>query len=82
MLFEMPLRQTMGLVRSLLKLIDLDWEVPDFSTLGRRQKKLPVVVLYQGLSYVFPIDLQRLSHCPPSQFWRAMVAAGSVWAWS
>jgi hypothetical protein len=36
----------------------------------------------KGLSYVFPIDLQRLSHCPLSQFWRALVAAGSIWAWS
>jgi hypothetical protein len=45
-------------------------------TLGRKN------YLFMGLSYVFPIDLQRLSHCPLSQFWRALAAAGSIWAWS
>ena len=32
-LFGMPLRQTVGFVESLLKLIGLNWAVPDFSTL-------------------------------------------------
>ena len=35
-----------------------------------------------GLSYVFPIDLQGLNQCTPRHFWRALVAAGSIWAWS
>jgi len=35
-----------------------------------------------GLSYAFPIDLRRLSRCPPRQFWRAPAAVGSIWAWS
>jgi len=47
-LFGMPLRQATGFVESLLKLIDLDWEVPDFSTLCRRQKRLSVTIPYQG----------------------------------
>ena len=34
-LFRLPLRQVIGLVESLLKLADLDWPVPDFSTLSR-----------------------------------------------
>jgi hypothetical protein len=34
-LFGMALRQTTGFVESLLRLIDLDWAVPDFSTLCR-----------------------------------------------
>jgi hypothetical protein len=34
-LFGMPLRQTTGFVQSLLRLIGLDWSVPDFSTLCR-----------------------------------------------
>jgi len=34
-LFRLPLRQVIGLVESLLKLADLDWLVPDFSTLSR-----------------------------------------------
>ena len=41
-LFGMALRQTTGFVDSLLRLIGLDWAVPDFSTLSRRQKTLAV----------------------------------------
>jgi hypothetical protein len=37
-LFGMALRQTTGFVESLLLLVGLDWDVPDFSTLSRRQK--------------------------------------------
>ena len=44
----LPLRQTAGFVASLLKLSGLDWSVPDFSTLSRRQKTLDVVVSYCG----------------------------------
>jgi len=47
-LFGMPLRQATGFVESLLKLVNLDWEVPDFSTLCRRQKTLSVAIPYQG----------------------------------
>ena len=35
-LFGMALRQTAGFVESLLRLVGLDWTVPDFSTLSRR----------------------------------------------
>ena len=41
-LFSLPLRQTTGLVESLIGLAKLDWAVPDFSTLSRRQKDLKV----------------------------------------
>ena len=47
-LFGMPLRQTTGFVQSLLQLIGLDWSVPDFSTLCRRQKTLNVRLPYRG----------------------------------
>ncbi len=47
-LFGMPLRQATGFVESLLKLVGLDWEVPDYSTLCRRQKTLSVAIPYQG----------------------------------
>lgn len=47
-LFGMPLRQTTGFVQSLLQLIGLDWSVPDFSTLCRRQKTLNVSLPYRG----------------------------------
>ena len=47
-LFGMALRQTTGFVESLLQLIGLDWEVPDFSTLSRRQKTLAVNIPHRG----------------------------------
>jgi Transposase DDE domain len=36
-LFGLPLRQTIGMVANLLELAGLDWPVPDYSTLCRRQ---------------------------------------------
>lgn len=47
-LFGLPLRQTTGFVESLLELAGLDWTVPDFSTLCRRQRTLSVIIPYQG----------------------------------
>ena len=47
-LFGMPLRQTTGFVESLLRLVGLDWAVPDYSTLSRRQKTLHVSLPYRG----------------------------------
>ncbi|UWQ77950.1 IS5 family transposase [Leisingera sp. S132] len=47
-LFRMALRQTTGFVESLLRLSGLDWSVPDFSTLSRRQKSLAVNIPYRG----------------------------------
>ena len=47
-LFGLPLRQTTGFVENLLDLVGLDWAVPDFSTLCRRQKTLPVAISYRG----------------------------------
>ncbi len=43
-LFKLPLRQTTGMVASLLKLANLDWTVPDDTTLCRRQKTLAVQI--------------------------------------
>jgi len=43
-LFNLPLRQATGLGAGLLKLADLDWPVPDYTTLCRRQKTLPVAL--------------------------------------
>ena len=47
-LFCMALRQTTGLVESLLRLVNLNWKVPDFSTLSRRQKILAVNIPHRG----------------------------------
>ncbi len=46
-LFGLPLRQTTGLVASLIKVAGLDWPTPDFSTLCRRQKGLAVAISYR-----------------------------------
>jgi len=47
-LFGLPLRQATGFVESLLALVGLDWAVPDFSTLCRRQRALSVAIPYRG----------------------------------
>ena len=47
-LFGLPLRQTTGFVDSLLKRVGLEWSVPDFSTLCRRQRPLSVAIPYKG----------------------------------
>ena len=46
-LFGLPLRQTTGMVAILLDLAGLDWPVPDFSTLCRRQRTLTVHIPYR-----------------------------------
>ena len=43
-LFKLALRQARGLVSSLLKLLELDWPVPCFSTVSRRQATLTVKI--------------------------------------
>ena len=47
-LFGMALRQTTGFMESLLRLTGLDWDVPDFSTICRRQRTLAVSIPYRG----------------------------------
>lgn len=47
-LFGMALRQTTGFVESLISLVGLDWDVPDFSTLSRRQKILAANIPHRG----------------------------------
>jgi len=64
-LFGMPLRQTTGFVQSLLRLVDLDWSAPDFSTLCRRQKTLNVSLLYRGSTG--PLNLLIPSRCCKQQ---------------
>lgn len=46
-LFNLPLRQSIGLIQSLLKLAKLPWTAPDYSTVCRRQKDLPVAISYR-----------------------------------
>ena len=48
-LFGLALRQTMGMVASLLNLAGLeDWPVPDFSTLCRRQRTVTIQIPSRG----------------------------------
>lgn len=47
-LFGLPLRQSLGLVESLLRMAGLEWRVPDFSTVSRRQKSLRVQLPYRA----------------------------------
>lgn len=49
-LFGLPLRQSIGMVESLLKLAQLNWPTPDYSTVCRRQKTLIVNIPYQTRS--------------------------------
>ena len=42
--FNLPLRQAIGMTESLLCLAGLDWPVPDYSTVSRRQKTLQVAI--------------------------------------
>ena len=46
-LFGLALRQTIGMVASLLRLAGLDWPVPDFSTLCRRQRSVTIQIPYR-----------------------------------
>jgi len=46
-LFGLALRQTIGMVGSLLAMAGLDWPVPDYSTLCRRQKTVSVQIPYR-----------------------------------
>ncbi|MBU2959638.1 IS5 family transposase [Citreicella sp. C3M06] len=46
-LFGLPLRQTVGLVESLIRMAGLDWPVPDYSTLCRRPARIGVLVPYR-----------------------------------
>lgn len=46
-LFKLPLRQTAGMVASLLRLAELDWPAPGYATLSRRQRALRTQIPYR-----------------------------------
>jgi hypothetical protein len=66
-LFGMALRQTTGFVESLLRLTGRDWDVPDFSTICRRQRTLAVNIPYRGakgpLHLLIPSHGLQANHC-------------------
>ncbi|MDQ9820881.1 IS5 family transposase [Acinetobacter bereziniae] len=49
-LFRLSLRMVTVFVQSLIKLCGLDWIAPDYTTLGRRQKYIDIVIDYQKSS--------------------------------
>ena len=46
-LFGLALRQTIGMVESLLRMAGLNWPVPDYSTLCRRQKTVTIQIPFR-----------------------------------
>ena len=46
-LFRLSLRMVTGFVQSLIKLCELDWIAPDYSTLSRRQKHIDIQISYE-----------------------------------
>jgi Transposase DDE domain len=46
-LYQLPLRAAQGMAGSLIRLARLDWRVPHYSTLSRRQKDLTVAIPYR-----------------------------------
>ena len=63
----MALLQTTGFVESLLRLTSLNWVVPDFSTICRRQRTLAVNIPYRGangpLHLLIPFDGLKTNYC-------------------
>ena len=49
-LYQLPLRAAQGMAGGLIRLAGLDWRVPHYSTLSRRQKDLTVVIPYRPRS--------------------------------
>ncbi|WP_413773107.1 transposase [Acinetobacter sp. ANC 4178] len=45
-LFRLSLRMVTDFVQSLIKLSDLNWSAPDYSTLCRRQKHIDIAISY------------------------------------
>jgi len=82
-LFGLPLRQTVGLVESLIQMAGLDWPVPDYSTLCRRQARIAVQVPYRtsgqplnllvdstGIKFRGDGEWQARKHGPSRRQWR------------
>jgi Transposase DDE domain len=65
-------------LESLLRLIDLDWTVPNFSTLSRRQKSLKVNIPYRGSAGPLHllIDIEPLSAIGPRTMARGIKVEG------
>src|SRR5512134_744257 len=65
--FRLALRQTEGLIGSILQLLGLDLPVPDHSTLGRRARTLELPVAQGGIGgpVQLLVDSTGLKRCGP-----------------
>src|SRR6202035_3370214 len=67
--FRLALRQTEGLMASLLRLLGLDLAAPDHSTISRRSETLPLSRLRPGSEPVgVLVDSTRLKLCGPGEW--------------
>lgn len=76
-LFRLPLRQTAGMVASLLRLVGLNWSVPEFSTLCRRQKALAVQIPYRRIDGPFNLFVPSRDHAEHDPAGRRTARASS-----
>lgn len=82
-LFGLPLRQSLGLVESLLQLANLDWRVPNYSTVCRRQKHLQVSLPYQRSSTALDllVDSTGIKFLGEGEWKRKKHGAEYRWQW-
>jgi len=80
--FRMALRQTEGLIASLLRLLDLDLAAPDHSTISRRGETLPVSRPRPGSEPVhLLVDSTGLKLCGPGEWLVEKHAARARRSW-
>ena len=51
MIFHLPLRQTEGFLGSLARMLEIDFPIPDHTTLSRRLKKLRNITIHAGVNH-------------------------------
>jgi hypothetical protein len=66
--FHLPLRQTEGLIGSILQLLGLDLLVPDFSTLSRRAQRLELPAQPRAAGVHLLVDSSELKLCGPGEW--------------
>src|SRR4051794_18406540 len=80
--FRLALRQTEGLISSILQLLDLDLPVPDHSTLSRRAATLEVPRPKAGKAPVhLLVDSTGLKLCGPGEWLAEKHGTKRRWAW-
>ena len=80
--FRLALRQTEGLIGSILQLLDLDLAVPDHSTLSRRAATLEVPRPKAGSEPVhLLVDSTGLKLCGPGEWLAEKHGTKRRWAW-